>query len=117
MIVSLSDYLREFESMRKQTLRPQTLSLRKMDSESCLASHEEDLADVSHSYESASLLSSAEQSLLSGSVNAFFGISQPSSQNSSPQQFLNPKSDCLHNPQINLSLHSFHENTDINMDD
>jgi hypothetical protein len=56
--------------------------LRKMDSESCLHSGE-DLADLSHS-ESASIMSSAERSLLSGSVNAFFGISPPSSQNSSP---------------------------------
>ena len=84
LIVSLSDYLREFESLQKESLLPQQLALRKMDSESCLASREEDLADVSHSYESASLLSSAERSLLSGSVNEFFGISQPSSQNSSP---------------------------------
>ena len=56
LIVSLSDYLREFESLQKESLLPQLLALRKMDSESCIASREEDLADVSHSIdESASL--------------------------------------------------------------
>jgi uncharacterized tellurite resistance protein B-like protein len=74
--VSLSDYLKDCESKVKDSFYfTQSLALRKMDSESSVQSIDE-LINVS---ESDSLHSSAEQSLMSGSVNAFFGVSEPSS--------------------------------------
>lgn len=73
VIVSLSDYLRDYESqLRESYFASQQFALRKMESESSLQSADE-LADGSASAQSE------RHSLMSGSVHAFFGISEPSS--------------------------------------
>ena len=112
IIVSLSDYLNDFEQQMTQKQLALCKQTQKGVTEESSFKIKENFADVTHSGEPSALsesglCSSGDAQSQISSVGHFYGGSLPSSTNSSPQQFINPKSENLAN----------HQTTDADMDE